>query len=406
MTRPALESVHEERVVEGFAATVMPAETAVKRDSGGFLSLVSHYRILLRPGVEIIEGRLNDDVDPTDPEVRSRLTAGGRVAHLIGGDEGVDILLVRTEPARRLWLHALLLAGTLLTVLAAGALLVGVDPLGTRLLSVVRIGVPIPTELDLGQLARGWTFALPLLLILGVHEGGHLIAARRHGVPSTLPYFIPVPPWFSIIGTLGAFIRLRGPIVRRDALLDVGAWGPLAGFVVALPLFIWGLSLSQLGYGPIDPVTPYVIRFGGQPIWLGSSAITGWLVSAFGPGGGGGGGPLILHPLAFAGWLGLFITALNLIPVGQLDGGHIVHALHPRAQEHLARAVLLGLGVLGFFWWGWWFWGLAVLVVSGGRPAHPPLFHERVPLSSGRRWIGWVTILVFFLTIVPVPMGL
>ena len=383
----------------------MPAKSAVKRDLGAFLPLVSSYRILLRPGVEIIHARLHSGVDPTDPRVHALLTSGGRTVHLSAEGDGVDVLMVRTEEApNRVWLHLALFVLTAVSVLVAGALFAGVDPLRTRIVEVVGWSLPMPTGFDLRRLAMGWSFAGPFLLILGVHEGGHMWAARRHGVAASLPWFVPMPPYLSIIGTLGAFIRLRGPMVRRSALLDIGAWGPIAGFLVAVPVFAWGVAHSQAGFAAYSDLTPFVARFAGEPISLGASPLTAWIAAWVGP--DARLGPVALHPTALAGWLGLFFTALNLVPMGQLDGGHVLYSVGAGVQRTAGRFAVAVLALLGVLWWGWWFWAGVVLLIGGGRIAHPPLFQERVPLSPGRRWVAWITILIFFLTFVPIPISL
>ena len=395
----------DEEFLGGIDETVMPPKSGVKNDLGAFLPWVASYRILLRPGAEIVEAWLLPGVDPADARLRAALTAGGRTVQLASRGDRISCVMVRLEPRpSRIWLHLILLLLTAFTVFAAGALLSGVDPLQTVLFDLLGFSIPVPTEVDWGQMALGWRFALPRLMILGVHEGGHLVAARRHHVAASWPYFIPMPPYLSIIGTLGAFIRLRGPLVRRNTLFDVGVWGPWAGFLIAAGFATAGFAMSTVGFGPVDPATPFVIQFASQPIWLGASGFTWALTHLVGP--GLADGPVVLHPFALAGWLGLFLTALNLLPVGQLDGGHVLFSMSPRWQRRAGRITVGALLILGFVWWGWWIWGMAILVLSQGRVTHPQLLQQWIPLSPARRWLGLISIILFFLTFVPVPMAL
>lgn len=265
-------------------------------------------------------------------------------------------------------------------------------------------------------LAGGLPFAGSLVAILFTHEMGHYLLARRHGVKATLPYFIPVP--FGA-GTLGAVIKMRSAIPSRRATLDIGAAGPLAGLAVALPLLLVGLSLSEVkdvaGPAAASPfLSPYALARafleGESLAWtdsgvnlLGESALTlgaRWLVlGELAPG-----TDVVLHPVAFAAWLGLLVTTLNLVPAGQLDGGHVLYALLGRRRALLAsRLVAAGLLAAGVFltwsWLLWWF--LARFVVGLG---HPPALTEE-PLGPGRRAIAWLSLALFLATFVPVPVS-
>ena len=299
----------------------------------------------------------------------------------------------RSHPA----MHLLLFLLTLFSMMVAGSMQQGVNPLQ---------GFD-----QLVHLVEGWPFASTLLAILTVHEFGHYFAAKRWGVKASLPYFLPLP-FVSFLGTLGAVIRIHSPIPHKRALLDIGAAGPLAGFVVAVGACIVGLPLSQVvdpAYFGVLPrqLEPTTIQLGAPLLFQGLSA---WLSpevianDQF----------VLLHPIAFAGWVGLFITAFNLIPVGQLDGGHIVYALAGRAHGLIGRftfSALLGLGLYGVcspFWdlpAGWPGWlVLALLLTLFGR-SHPPLYHPAIPLNLKRRIVGWLCILVFVLCFTPVPFG-
>ena len=279
------------------------------------------------------------------------------------------------KPPRRL-LHLGLLLATVVTTVIAGALQQGVNPLETPEL-----------------LSKGIPFSFTLLLILGAHEMGHYLVSRRHHLDVTLPYFIPAPPIPFIIGTFGAFIRIRSPIRDKRALLDVGCSGPLIGVLVSIPVILIGLKLS----------TVTVIGGGEEAVTLGEPLLfklLSWLaLGSLTPEQN-----IILHPVAFAGWIGLLVTALNLIPVGQLDGGHVAYALFPEYHRYISLGVLGLLVVCGVvFWSGWLLWAV-LLVFLGWR--HPPPYEFWVPLDRRRRVLGVITIVVFGLTFSPAPFVL
>lgn len=322
-----------------------------------------------------------------------------------GGEEVVVVRALAPEPPPRTVLHVALFLATLVTTLGAGALLAGVDPMATRIHGVWGWGIPLPTGLRPGLLWAGAPFALPFLGILLAHELAHHRAARHHGVRATWPYFIPMLPTLSLVGTLGAFIRLRSPIVRRSHLLDIGLSGPAASFLLSVPVLALGLRWSQPLPGAADSWTPYAIQFLGETLWVGDSLLVGALARVVASEAAGS-LPLLLHPVAFAGWLGLFVTALNLLPVGQLDGGHILHALSPPLQRRAARVAILALVPLGFLWWGWWLWGAAVLLVSRRRIDHPPVLQESVPPGPWRRRLARASIVLLLLVLTPVPLRL
>ena len=279
-------------------------------------------------------------------------------------------------PPPRLLLHLVLFLATVATTITAGALQQGVNPL-----------------IHPYDLYKGIPFSFTLLLILGTHEMGHYLMSRRHNLSVTLPYFIPAPPFPFIVGTFGAFIRIRSPIQDKRSLLDVGCAGPLTGVVVSIPVILLGLNLS----------TVKVIPGGGEGLILGEPLlfqILSWLVF-------GHLSPeqnVILHPVAFAGWIGLLVTALNLIPVGQLDGGHVSYALFPSYHRYISWACIFLLVVSGiFFWQGWLIWAV-LLYFLGLR--HPPPAYDWVPLDRKRKILGVITIIVFLLTFTPAPFKL
>lgn len=277
---------------------------------------------------------------------------------------------------RRLGLHLLLLVATVATTIVAGAIQQGVDPFATP-----------------GLLYRGIPFSFTLLLILGSHEMGHYLVSRRHRLDVTLPFFIPAPPIPFIIGTFGAFIKIRSPIQDKQALLDVGCAGPLIGVAIAIPVTLAGLLLSQTT--GMDSGQEMVVL--GEPLLY---QFLSWLIF-------GSLSPetnVLLHPVAFAGWIGMLVTSLNLIPVGQLDGGHVSYALFPQFHRYVSLGCLGLLLVCGLvFWYGWLMWAV-LLAFLGWR--HPPPFHDWVPLDGRRKFLGFVTILVFILTFSPAPFSL
>ncbi len=237
-------------------------------------------------------------------------------------------------------------------------------------------------------LLKGIPFAATLLGILVTHELGHYVLSRIHRVPATFPFFIPGPPHF--IGTFGAIIRMR-PILNRKALFDIGVAGPIAGFVVAVVALAIGLKLSKV----VPTEGSYGLHL-GEPLLL---QFMSWLVI----------GPLppradvLLHPIGFAAWFGLFVTSLNLIPIGQLDGGHVAYALWGQRQRRIALAavpILLGLGFMG--WPGWFLW---VGMSSALGVSHPPVIDPSDELGSVRVWIGWAALVIFILTFAPIPFS-
>ncbi len=262
---------------------------------------------------------------------------------------------------------------TVITTMASGALFEGVDIFSNPIM-----------------ILRGAPFSFSLLLILGTHELGHYIASRRHGVITTLPMFIPAPPIPPMIGTFGAVIRIKSPITTKRELVDIGAAGPLAGFVFAIAVTAIGLK-----YSTIVP-----LAYSEGSIGLGTSLIFKALTYlALGP--MPEGSDVVLHPVAFAGWIGFFITAMNLLPLGQLDGGHIVYAIIGRRHRLFSFTMvglLIGLGL--WKWPGWIVWAVLITLI-GLR--HPPIEDQYLPMDARRRTTTAIALLVFALTFIPTP---
>ena len=379
-----------------------------KADVSAFLRVVGEYHIGVHGRVEIVRARLLPRLSGADLEVREALASWDGQVYVRGDDPGAEVVLVRSAGSQdeRWVLSIVLFLATVVTTMAAGALLMGVDPVQTRFIQVGGGALPIPTGLSPRALWQGAVFALSFLGILLCHESGHYLAARRHKIPVSPPFFIPFLPWYSLVGTLGAFIRLRGPTVRRSELLDVAVAGPIASFLLSVPVLLVGLSLSGPVDGFISTEAPFFVRFAGETVGLGDGPLLRALGSLFFQGTFGS-VPVELHPLAFAGWLGLLVTALNLMPLGQLDGGHILYCLWEQpGQVRAARLFLFVLVPLGTLWWGWWLWGGGVLLVNRGRLRHPPVLLPAVPLDPVRSFAAWFAILIFFLTFVAVPVSL
>ena len=287
-----------------------------------------------------------------------------------------------TDPRPRLWLHVGLLIATFLTTTMAGSWIwEGTLDLDASWSDLV----------DVSRLAHGVTYASLLLLILGAHEMGHYIACRYYGVPATLPFFIPGPPM--LIGTLGAVIRIRGAIPSRRALFDIAAAGPISGFLVALPILILGVASAT-----VLPVTKDLHGLAlGPPLssWLFEHLLHG-------------DAPLEVGSIYGAAWVGMLVTSMNLFPVGQLDGGHALFAISPRAHRIVSWATIGGLATLvlvqsvahrtpsAYSLW--------LVILLGLRDRHPRLIDESEPLGPGRLALAVALAVIFVLSFVPAPL--
>jgi membrane-associated protease RseP (regulator of RpoE activity) len=314
------------------------------------------------------------------------------------GDGPGRLVLIRPlarPQLERWWLHSVLFLATFLTVAAGGALLAngGVMPslpdFALRWDVIRRVA-----QASLEALRPGLDFAMALMAILLAHECGHYFLARRYAINATPPYFLPAPPQLNFIGTFGAYIRLRSPIADRRQLMDVGAAGPWAGFVVAMVFLLVGLPLSQRVHS-----SAFLVMVAQREWTLGESLITIGLRHWF-----FGGAGAVLHPLALAGWFGVFVTALNLLPLGQLDGGHILYALIGRRQGIIGRLMWLALIPLGYWFYGWWLWAALILVISRGRVVHPSVLDRYRSIPTSRKILGWATVALFVVTFAPVPL--
>lgn len=270
--------------------------------------------------------------------------------------------------------HWILFLLTVFTTLLAGAIMEGAQILDNPL-----------------DLIKGVPFSFTLMFILGTHEFGHYYYAQKHKVDASLPFFIPAPPFLFLIGTFGAFIKIKSPIYRKDALLQIGAAGPIAGFIIAVPALILGLFLSDIVeksdiQGALilgDSILMKILTWVTHPDLMESQDI-------------------MLHPIAFAGWIGLLVTMLNLLPIGQLDGGHVAYAMLGEKQKLIGQAAFILLVPLSFLSINWLIWGLLLLLLMR-TVKHPPIQDIHIPLSESDKRIGYICLLIFILCFIPAP---
>lgn len=314
-------------------------------------------------------------------------------------------------PRSNPWTNVVMFGLTLVSVLYVGAVYAAPSEVG-----------PASVGEWLSFLIGGLPFALSMLGILLAHELGHYFAARYHKVAVTLPYFIPLPWPFSPFGTMGAFIQLKQPPTNRRVLLDIGIAGPLAGLIVAVPVLIYGLMISTVEpipasfpagqgimlegnsilyvlakYLVFGQWLPAPVDFGGLPpfLYMLRYYLLGYPLPL-------GGQDVILSPVAWAGWGGLLVTGLNLIPVGQLDGGHALYVLIGRRARLLVPVIIAILIGLGFFWNGWWLWAALIYFLFGRAHAEP--LDQITELDPARRLLAIATLIIFVLVITPIPL--
>ncbi len=362
------------------------------------------WRTTATPDREIIEAVVEEVHRGPSEGLRKALAEWPGIHYWASRKDAGRLVLVRSlhSPHReRWWLHGTLLVVTFMTVWMGGAFLAGVP---TTSLPHLNGGVEV-----LGAALAEWAqravvalpFALAVVGILLVHELGHYLTAVRYRINASPPYFLPAPFEINLIGTFGAFIRLRSPVVDRRQLMDVGAAGPWAGFLVAVAVLVAGLLQSEL-----IPADGYagglMVQAGQYQLILGDSILTRFARESL-----LGDGTVLLHPLAFAGWLGLLVTTLNLLPLAQLDGAHILYSLIGDWQRHVGRLAWVGLVVLGFMVWKWWLvWAALTLILGGGRLSHPRVLEQQRPLPLSRFPTGLASIALFAVTFAPVPFVL
>lgn len=288
---------------------------------------------------------------------------------LIELTEDVNGLWKRQEKPKKIpWINIILFIFTFLTTTFAGTLMFGKDPF---ILKNFKYGLP---------------FSSSLLTILLFHEFGHYILAKKHNVEASLPFFIPAP---SFIGTFGAIIKMKSNITSKNHLIDIGTAGPLSGFVISIPFLIYGIYNSSI----VDAIPEGSISLGDSLlIKILIKIIIGDLPKNK---------DLMLHPVAFAGWIGCFVTAMNLFPVGQLDGGHISYAFFTRKSVLISRLFVLILIILGFLSWeGWFIWAFLLILIG---TKHPPVLDKFEKITPVRKFLGLFSLIVFILTFIPTP---
>jgi membrane-associated protease RseP (regulator of RpoE activity) len=374
------------------------------------LSQVMHIEthIVHVPPVDVIEfvGQLIVPSEEAFDLIYARFTDLGYTPMLTRRDDGKEIVVAKhgiVEPTpNRNSTNLILLILTIISTVLVGTTLYGGEALAKL----------IPANADPGDifavfgivlshpqlLLSGLPYALTLLGILGVHEMGHYVMARVHKAAVTLPFFIPMPIG---LGTMGAVIRLKSPIKNRKQLFDIGVAGPLAGLAIAIPLLIVGLAMSP-------------VEFVGKPIPGGQegNSILYFLLKLIIKGRvlPGGGYDVIINTIAFPAWFGLIVTMINLLPIGQLDGGHVIYSIFGRKQWRVAQIAIFGLIGLGAYlaittgeiinvWLLW------VLLAQVFGLRHPPPLDDITPLDHRRKLIGYATIVIFILIFTPIPFS-
>lgn len=320
-----------------------------------------------------VRGRLFEPVDRTVRDIKEYFSQTDYTP-IFSHDGGKHLVTFgvfkRSAHKPKYWLNILLFAATIITTLVAGSLNSGGNPFAN--LNDVWLGIP---------------FSFSLMAILTCHELGHYFVSKREGMVTTLPYFIPAPHF---LGTFGAVIRMKSIVPTRSSLLRVGMAGPLAGFAVALPLTIIGIALSTVQPAPE----------GTGFLKLGDSFLFSLLARVIHPGIPQG-SDLFLHPMAFAGWIGFLITSMNLIPIGQLDGGHVAFSIFLWKRKIAYIPIFIALILLGvFFWFGWIFWGLLAFFIA----RRDPMVQDTItPLSAQEKFAAVLPLAVLVLTFIPQP---
>ncbi len=242
-----------------------------------------------------------------------------------------------------------------------------------------------------GTYVAGLWYSFGIMSILFSHEMGHYLMCKKYGMYATLPYFIPIPPPFNPFGTMGAVIRMQGRMANRKMLFDIGGGGPIAGLILVIPFLYWGLSMSQ--YTPETATTMPGLYLGESLFFKGIA----WLVIGDNP----AHYDILLHPLAYAGWAGLFVTALNLLPIGQLDGGHVIYALFGAKTRYIYPVSIAAFTLLCVHFYQPWALLVLILIMVGDK--HPATLNDYEPLGWKRQILAWLLFLLFFLSFTPMP---
>jgi Zn-dependent protease len=309
---------------------------------------------------------------------------------LQNGEYLLYIMKKQHRKTRSIYVNVILLAVTIITTTMAGAILWFNYNNPTTNLDILTY---YAKSIEAGNLLFGFlTFSLPLMLILGIHETGHYLVSRKHHVEASLPFFIPLPPIPGALdlGTFGAVISTRDPIPNRKALLHIGASGPICGFLTAIPVVIIGFFLMQqnpvaipASAGSIQFIPPLLIQWIGLLFTIPSNAL--------------------IHPTLFAGWVGIFLAAVNLLPVGQLDGGHVARAVFKDKHRYISWGIVIMLLALGLFYTGWFMFAFIVLIFLGTQ--HQPPLNEFSPLERREILIALAILVIFILSFAPIPFS-
>jgi len=343
----------------------------------------SFYDFKVQPNVVAFFCRVDPEtLDEDFDSLRISLLEKGYIP-MIRYEQGEHIIYVMPKPKARIrskWLNIALFLATVFTTILAGSMLFATEQ-EFNWFYIFR----------LDNLLKGWVFfSIPLMSILGIHELGHYFASKKHRVAATLPYFIPFPPNpFLPLGTMGAVISTKEPIPDRKALLDIGVAGPICGFIVAVPVLIMGLmmsniiAISEIPKGSITLGEPLLVTI---LIKIMFNLPHGYTIN--------------LHPTAFAGWVGLLVTAINLLPAGQLDGGHIARAILKEKHKYASWGAMIALLGLGFVATNWLFFAILILFLIGVQ--HPPPLNELTNLDLKRKLLALASLAIFILSFVPI----
>jgi membrane-associated protease RseP (regulator of RpoE activity) len=366
-----------------------------------------------QPFVVRYRGTLNSNDSSTGFDEIAKALEPHKLVPLLRKEDGSQVLFLMPEPEVKgklnPRLNVVLFLLTLVSVLLTGGLY------------STQSDLPADTWQTISTLVKnGWPFAVSLLAILGTHEFGHYFAGRKNGVKVTLPYFIPLP--LSLFGTMGAFINMRSIPKNRRALFDLAVTGPLSGLVVSIIVLFIGLGLSKLNQLPLVIPSQGTYQMEGNSLLYllmkfitfgkllpepqnisGFPLLVYWVRYFFtGLPFPWGATDVMLHPVAWAGWAGLLVTGINLIPAGQLDGGHIFYTLMGKQASDRVFPFIVGLmAVMGFFWNGWWLWA-ALIFFLGRRHAEP--LDQITELDGKRKILGFIALVVFILVFIPVPL--